>query len=70
MTVRAVLRDGTEVDLHPDLGATVPEMMRGLSEDSLTGSATPLAEAKLRTATGEEISYSDVNTFVQVDSFA
>lgn len=69
MGVHAVLKDGRDVELAPSQGFTVDEVIEGITAGALTGSAVPLAEAKLTTTTGEEIAYVDVNTFAETSDF-
>lgn len=66
--VTAVLQDGREVELDPRHGKTVAEVVERLTDNSLTGSAAPLADARLSTVGGGEIVYSDVNTFTDHQS--
>lgn len=69
MTVRAVIRDGREVEIAPEDGLTIEEMQAKLTAGTLTGSAVPLADAKLRTVTGEEVAYVDIQTFAEDSDF-
>lgn len=69
MTLRAVLANGSEVTLDQRHGDTLDEMTARLIADSLTGSAVPLADAKLTTTLGMVVSYSDVNTFIEDESY-
>lgn len=69
MTVRAVLKNGQEVEIAPEHGATLEDVVANLTADGLTGSAAPLAGVKLKTTDGAEVSYSDVNTFMEDSTF-
>lgn len=67
--IRALLRDGREVDVDPALGATVDALVDRLTQSSLTGSAAALAGARIRSVEGEEIAYMDVQTFAEIGDF-
>lgn len=69
MTVFAVLRDGSEVELASSLGADVSEVHTNLRSVALTGSAVALDDRELETAAGKTIRYVDVNRFEDQRSF-
>lgn len=58
--IRAVLQDGSQVELDPALGGTVAELVSGLTASSLTGSAVPLAQVVLHDTTGREFTYGQI----------
>jgi hypothetical protein len=68
MTVRAVMRDGVEETLDAGYGSTVDEVVASLTRDAVTGSAVPLAGARLRTADGRMVAYEDVNALLEDES--
>lgn len=63
MALRAVLRDGREVTLAAEYGETPDDLLDVVSRGNLTGSAVPLAGIMVKTTSGEEVSYADINTF-------
>lgn len=66
----AVLRDGREVTPDPARhGSTIESLIASLTADSLTGSAVPLAEARVTLVGGGEIAYSDINVFAEESDF-
>ena len=64
MAIRALLVDGSERELDAKYGATVPEVVQSLTEDTLTGSAVPLQDVLVATADGGQLVYGDVTMLV------
>lgn len=69
MTVRAILRDGTEATLAPKHGSTINEALASLTKDVLTGSAVPLADAEVELDDGRKVPYTDINSFAEDQTF-
>ena len=67
--VRAVLQDGSNVELDPALGGTVAELVLGLTATSLTGSVVPLAQLVLHDTEGREFTYGQVLMFQDEQTF-
>ena len=61
--LRAQLNDGSKVALDPAQGDNITELVSGLTAGSLTGSAVPLAQAKIRAIDGRVFTYGDVTMF-------
>lgn len=69
MTVAAVMKDGSTVQLAAKHGDTLTAVVASLTADSLTGSAVPLADATFDTADGHQLAYRDVDRLEQTDRF-
>lgn len=65
MTVRAHLHNGSTVTLSRQYGTMVSALADKLTEDTLTGSAVPLADALLETDDGNVVRWVDVAEFVE-----
>lgn len=67
--VRAVLQDGSQVELDPALGDTIAELVSGLTASSLTGSAVPLAQVVLHDTAGREFTFGQILSFEDEQTF-
>lgn len=58
--MRVPLMDGREVELAPEAGNDRAELVEYLTREALTGSAVPLTDAWVPTATGGHVRFSAI----------